>query len=229
MLTKLKPLAKKPIYVDNIPIYSPLLIDIAEIGHNEYLKHLGLCTISKERLSDKIENINNIADYDILLHCIITDNLVSDYLKSLTFFTHIEFKLMEKDNDILFYRDNYMLNRSNYLQFIKTVKYLNCLDVEDEEELDEFDRRVKEAEKKIREAQSENGERIEFADLISSVTNMDGNDLNILNIWDLNIFQLYDQFQRGQLKEGYRLGIKQLLAGAKAEDVQLEHYIKTIN
>ena len=126
-------------------------------------------------------------------------------------------------------QDQRIINKKNYDEIIKVIKIVNCIDdLNDEEEMDEFDRVVAEMERKIKEQQSKNQDNLSLATLISSVANMDGNGLNILNIWDLTIYQFYDQLKRGQAKEQYFIKLKAILAGAKPEDINLEHYMKKL-
>ncbi len=225
-MDKLKLLANLPIYVENIPIYSPLLRDIAILGKEQYSACLSSCIITKDSLIDKTFCSNCKDDFDVLLKLCLENNLMPNLIYSLFYFTKLQFNIQKSNNDIVFISESVELNRYNYNSLIKAIKYVNCLDTFEERELDEFDRRCLEMERKIQ--QQQNNDRPELEDLISAVANMDGNGLNIINIWDLNIYQFYEQLQRGQLKEQYYLAIKQLLAGAKPEEVKIESYFKTI-
>lgn len=216
-----------PIYVDDIPIYSPTLKSIAELGKEQYSACLSSCIITKDSLIEKTDVNTDKDDFDTLLRLCFEHGLIHNFLFSLFYFTKLKFTVQEKCNDIVFVSGKLELNRNNYNFFIKSVKYVNCLESIDEKELDEFDRRCLEMEKKIQEQQNFSG-RPELEDLISSVANISDNGLNIINIWDLNIYQFYEQLQRGQLKEQYFLAIKKLLAGAKPEEVKIESYFKTI-
>jgi len=226
-MNKMRMLANLPIYVDKIPIYSPTLKSIAEIGKKEYSTFLSSCIITKDMLIDK-DIFHDINDFDILTHMCLESNLYPTFINSLFFFTKLEFSMSEINKELVFMCNDIELNKANYHSFIKNIKYVNRLEVQETKEMDEFDRRCAEAEKKIQEHASKDGQP-ELEDLISAVANMDGNGLNIINIWDLNIYQFYEQLQRGQLKEQYRLAMKQLLTGlVKQEEVTVESYFKTI-
>ena len=218
---------KLPLYVDNsLPIYSPKLIDIADIGVQKYQYNLSRCTIDKNSIASELDE--GISDYDILLGILFhQEDALSGFLDSLYFFTKLNFTISEQNNDLLFFCGDISLNRNNYQEFVRLVKFVNCIkNNQPEKELDEFDRRVLEAEKQIAEIESKNGIHVPFKDLVSSVANMGDNNLNILNIWDINIFSFYEQMKRGQLKEAYFIGLKQLLAGADSKDVDLKYYIQ---
>jgi len=229
-MNKLRLLANLPLYVDKIPIYSPLLREIAEIGFEKYGIILTCGTIVKDILIDA-EKLGITNNYDALIFA-INQNKESfgTFLYSLFFFTKIEFGAKLIDNDLVFVKDDIVLDRNNYDLLVTSIKLANKLEVENTEELDEFDRRVMEAEKKLKELQNNNNssEKLTFADLISCVANFDGNGLNIINIWDLNVYQFYEQLQRGQLKEQYRWNLKLLLAGAKPDNIKTESYLQNI-
>jgi len=228
-MNKLRLLANLPLYVDKIPIYSPLLREIAEIGFEKYGIILTCGTIVKDILIDA-EKLGITNNYDALIFA-INQNKESfgTFLYSLFFFTKIEFSAKLIDNDLVFIKDDIVLNRNNYDLLVTNIKLSNKLEVEDDEkELDEFDKRVLEMEKKIREAQNKNVEPLKFADLISCVANFDGNGLNIINIWNLNVYQFYEQLQRGQLKEQYQWNLKSLLAGASPDNIKTESYLQNI-
>jgi len=223
---KLRLLANLPIFTDKIPIYSPILKNIADFGKEQYSICLSSCIISRDNIIVKSEKDKD--DYDTLLRICLEQGFLMDFLYSLFYFTKLEFKAQKKDRDIVFISGDIELNRHNYNSFINNIKYANCLNVEETGDMDEFDRQCAEMEKKIAQAQNKNQEPVELEDLISAVANMEGNGLSIINIWDLNIYQFYNQLKRGQMKENYFLSIKQLLAGAKPEEVKIESYFKTI-
>jgi len=227
-MDRLALLAGIPIRVDNLSIYSPKLKEIADIGKEAYQKVLQLSTITKNIMINKTDNIHD--DYDALLTIIYSDEEAIKWLLfSLKFFTKVEFKLEMYNDDLIFRNENMIINRTNYKEFINAVKISNGIKIdEDDANLDEFDRKCLEMEKKIAEEQNKNSESIELEDLISILANISDNGLNIFNIWDLTIFQFKEQLTRGQLKETYNLQLKQLLAGASPDDIQIESYYKSI-
>lgn len=227
-MNKLRFLANLPIFVDNISIYSPTLRNIAEIGYEQYQLIISSLIISKEQLTES--SLSDVKDnYDALLYIIRkVEGFESNFLNSLFFISKMNFVPHIQNGETYFVGDNVILFRNNYDSFVQSVKYSCNLNVEKIEELDEFDKQVLAMEKKIQEEQSKNIEQPSFEDLISAVANIDGNGLNIINIWDLNIYQFYEQLHRGQLKEQYRWNLKQLLAGAKPDDIHLESYFKNI-
>ena len=214
-----------PVMVDDIPVYSPLLLDIADVGMKKYHEYIGLCTVGVGLLDGEPDE--DVDDFTVLTFFVIQqEGFYSKFIEGLKFFTRLEFDVHQnEDGTLFFFCGDIHLNADNYNEFMRMIKFVTCIKDEiPEEELDEFDRAILEAEQKIAEEQGDNGEQPTLRDFISSVCNMDGNGLSVLNIWDINIFSFYDQMSRAQMKEGYFLGIKQILAGA--EDVEIEYYIK---
>ena len=218
-----------PVMVGNIPVYSPLLLDIASVGMEKYHEYIGMCSIGVNSLSEKPEE--DVEDFIVLMSFVLhQEGFYEKLVSALQFFTRLEFDIRSEENDICLFCGSIVLNASNYSDFMKAIKFVTCIkDDVPEDELDEFDKAILEAENKIAEEQGLDGGQIPLKDLISSVCNMEGNGLNVLNIWDINIFSFYEQMSRAQLKESYFLGIKQVLAGADPKEIDIEYYIKKTN
>ena len=96
---ELRLLARFPIYVDGIPVYSPELIDIADIEVKKYQQFISNCTIDRQVLTVDIDG--SIDDYDILLLFITQQqDFLKDFLESLLFFTKKSFNIAEQDDDL---------------------------------------------------------------------------------------------------------------------------------
>ena len=145
-MEKLRLLANLPVYVDKIPIYSPTLKSIAEIGKKEYSFFLSSCIITKDILVDK-DMFHDISDFEILTHMCLKSNLYPTFINSLFYFTKLEFSMAELNSkELVFMCDDIELNKTNYHSFIENIKYVNRLEVQETKEMDEFDRRCAEAE-----------------------------------------------------------------------------------
>lgn len=238
-LSKTKVMAQKPIYVDKIPVYSPLLIDIADLDNDieTYSQYINYFILRKEDLREEIKPKENIEGYDLILYLITTIMGFEEFfLKALFYFTKIEFKREYQIiyNDIVFQSaeneidEPIELNRNNFDDFVKAIKYVTCVEVQDEVEMDEFDRLLAEREKVVLEAQNKGKEQPTFIDLVSAVANMKSNGLNIINIWQLNIYQFYEQLQRGQMAEQYHIAIQEILAGVNPDDIEVKSYFTKI-
>lgn len=219
-------LANLPIFAYNVPVYSPVLRDIFDVGEFEYSFYLQLCVL--ENLNIKVDSQNK---YDVLIN-IHDKDFINMHLEALKFFTRHEFIKMELQGEIVFVSDEIILSRYNYNTFIDCIKLANCItETKVIKRNLELDRKIAEAKAKVKKALNKDSlnddEDITLKDLISVLASKHYN-LNIMNVWNLNIYQFNDQFKRMQLIENYDIGIRSLLAGAKKEDVKLEHYIKRL-
>ncbi|GEM_PF-4741236 len=232
-------LAKLPLYLDDkIPIYSPELVKVFDVGESNYYKLLNYCTISRTNITEEIAY--DVTDFDILVNFMIYDEDKIKYvLDGFYFFTGINFEIKSISGNTVFVNSDTdaVIDGNNYSEFIRLVKIANL--IKDEKDISKnpnFDKYIENAKKRLEErlrkkgvALAKNNENeISLLDLVSSLCSCH-NSLNILNIWDLTLFQFQDQFQRTRLIEDFNIGIRSLLAGAKKEEVKLEHYIKKIH
>ena len=228
-------LAGIPVNFNNLfNIYPLKLRKIAEIGYDKYNYYISLLLFSKNNFNNnKIEHINNeefnkASDFEIMLCFLLTDiKFKNDFMFALELF--IKEKPILDERGFFYFgelEERRFIYNDNFNEIQNVIKLMNNIKPEKIEELDEFDKRVMEAEKKI--SQYDDNEALTLNNLISSLTNMSDNDINIFNVWDLTLYQIYDQFKRGQLKEKFIIDLKSIFAGAKSEDVNLEHYVKNI-
>lgn len=230
-------------------IYPLTLREIVKIGYDKYNKYLGMLAIDKDNYienlgldGEKKKELEQLSNFEfVFVNCLHNEDFRKEYMEAIEVFFREPVQFYEQG---FFYFGEFeelkdelekgsgkerLIHKGNFDDVQLVVKEMNGVKVgKKKEEMDEFDRRVMEAEKMLSKYENKD-EGISLITMISSLANMDDNDLNIINIWDLTIYQLYDQFKRGQLKEKYFIDIKSLLAGAKKEDVNLEHYIKNFN
>lgn len=220
---------KLPIMVGNIPVYSPLLIDLAEIGLGGYNEYMSICTIGVNALSEIPDE--DIDDFMILMSFVLQqEGFYQKLLDALHFFTKLEFDIRNDEDTLCLFCGDIVLDTNNYNEFMSAIKFVTCVkDDVPEDELDEYDKIALEIEREIAEMQNNNKELPTLQDMISAICNMDGNGLSVLNVWDINVFSFYEQLKRGQAKEAYFLGFKQLLAGADSKEVELDYYMKKLD
>lgn len=218
-----------PIMVGDIPVYSPSLLSIAEVGMEQYHEYIGMCTIGINSLNEKPDE--DIGDFMILMSFVLQqEGFYEKLVSALQFFTKLEFDIRSDEDSLCLFCGDVILNSSNYNDFMKAIKFVTCIkDDVPEEELDEYDKIALEIEREIAEKQNSNKDLPTLQDMISAICNMDGNGLSVLNVWDVNVFSFYEQLKRGQAKEAYFLGFKQLLAGADSKEVELDYYIKKLD
>jgi hypothetical protein len=85
--------------------------------------------------------------------------------------------------------------------------------------------KLKKAREAVKKAKS-SGEHLTLADLISILSS--NSNLDIKKIFKLDMYRFQNQFSRMSMLTEYNVNIQQLLAGAKAEEIEFKHYISKI-
>lgn len=130
------------------------------------------------------------------------------------------------------------LNKNNFYQFQSIIRKRNCLDNIEEEKDDpanEMARRLLEKRKKAREKlakakasqNGESGNQLTIVDLISIFA--EAEHMKLEDVFQYDIYQFNNQFNRMKIFKDYDVNIQALLAGAKSEDIELQHWLSKIN
>jgi len=134
-----------------------------------------------------------------------------------------------------------VVHRDNFDKIIEVIKLQNYLTkpsinkenegnpVDDEtralmEHMKKMKEKVEAKKKKQRQIEDEDGD-IDISDIISAVSSK-SNSINKLNIWELTLYQVYDEYTRLELIDGYDFGVRAMMAGAS--DVKLSHWSSKI-
>lgn len=130
------------------------------------------------------------------------------------------------------------LNKNNFYQFQSIIKKRNCLE-NIEEEIDNPDnemarslleRRKKAREKlaraKARQNEDDDVESLTIADLISIYAQAE--HMKLEDVFQYDIYQFNNQFNRMKIFKDYDVNIQALIAGAKSEDIELQHWLSKI-
>jgi hypothetical protein len=150
-------------------------------------------------------------------------------------------------NDVVYFNEDYgiffignnglSLNKQNFYNFQTIIRKRNCLENIDEEldnPANEMARQILEKRKKIRERlakakakqNNDNAEPLTIADLISIFA--EAEHMKLEEVFQYDIFQFNNQFNRMKIFKDYTVNVQALLAGAKSEDIQLQHWLSKI-
>ncbi len=66
---------------------------------------------------------------------------------------------------------------------------------------------------------------MDFYSIVSAVSTK-SNSINKLNVWDLTLHQLYDEFDRLQIIDGYNTSLAAMMQGAEIKD--LKHWASKV-
>ena len=241
------------IYIDNCPTYKVALKDMADYGFGRMQEVIALMASDDTSASKLLSNIDDtVSTFYVLIigmlqelkqvdddgnkHKAILYNTVLKFLslffrREVYFDNNAGFVVKGDSNDILF-----VLNENNYNQFRDILRQRNCLadigDFQDENPANEMaakllekKRMLKEKLRKSQRAQGEDG--ISMADLISIFA--EAEKMPLQNVYrDYDVYQFNNQFNRLKIMDDYHVNIQALIAGAKPEDVKLQHWISKI-
>lgn len=207
-------------------IKSPKLIEIANLNYDVYNSFLAVLLMTPEDYykhyqKDKLEYYRGLSPtikaqisiYDLMIHY---DDLCEILEQILNFF-FIETVVFNDEDDVFYtYQSQDDVQNRKPVGFIDSKNYSFVSDIILQRNsivrnvIDEDVNKIKNKKaleiylklKKGQEQQSKkiNEKKIEIPNLISAMS-IYHNNLNITNIWDLTVYQLYDQFQRQQLKQ----------------------------
>ena len=242
------------IYIGKFPTYKVTLQEMADYGFGKIQNVIALMAADDISASKLLNNVDgNVSTFDVLMVGVLQDlsqrangsqesetSLYDSVLAFLSLFFRREvnfdmrvgFVIRDDDGDIQF-----ALNDSNYNQFRDILKYRNCLadldnsidenpDNEMAAKLLEKRRMLKEKLKKAK-SMSDDEEAITMSDLISIFA--EAEKMPLQDVYrNYDVYQFNDQFNRLKIMDDYRVNIQALMAGAKSEDVKLQHWISKI-
>ena len=248
-----KLLSGSVIKIDNVPTYKVTLQDMADYGFTEMQNIIALMASDDKYASSFLQNIDDVVStYYVLMIGILQElNKINSgvecnptlYKSSIAFlslfFRHdvyfdqnIGFVVKDNDGNIVF-----VLNENNYNQFREILRCRNCFadsyGTEDENPANEMAAKLLEKKRmlneKIRKSKSRSGDdSLSMADLISIFAEAEKMPLqDVYRKYDM--YQFNNQFNRLKIMDDYQVNIRALLAGAKSEDVKLQHWLSKIN
>lgn len=245
------------LYLDDIPTYKVTLGDMADNGFATMQRVISILTMDDAKASELFSaNIEDSSTFLVIYYSIlqeyqrIKDGLIKEentnnllcftipkflslfFKKPVQFNEKYGFIIGEEQNDI------HVLNDRNYDKFRTILKERNCLvdlDRIDEEEnpANEMVRKLLEKQKMLREKvrkakQAQNGDDgLTMADLISIFA--EAEHMPLQDVYDnYDVYQFNNQFNRLKIMDDFHVNIQALLAGAKSEDVKLQHWLSKI-
>ena len=245
------------LYLDDIPTYKITLGEMADNGFATIQGVISILTMDDAKASEFFSaNIGNSSTFLFIYYSIlqeyqrIKDGLIKEkdtnnlLCITITKFLSLFFKKPVQFNERYGFiigeeQDNiHVLNDRNYDKFRTILKERNCLvdlDGIDEEEnpANEMARKLLEKQKMLREKvkkakQTQNGDDgLTMADLISIFA--EAEHMPLQDVYDnYDVYQFNNQFNRLKIMDDFHVNIQALLAGAKSEDVKLQHWLSKI-
>jgi hypothetical protein len=221
--------------VDNIEI-APLTVgEIVDHGYSLYSEMLGIVTAKPEDVFKGLDIDINMTMFD---HVISSGNpdLAIKFFDSIKYFIR-EDRDYEFDNALGLVFGNVqedeienikVINSLNFNDIVDIIRYQNCVKYPDKkEEYNPKDERARKIIEKLNKAKKEvdkakkkdKDNNVDFLSVVSAVSTK-SNTINKFNVWDLNVYQLYDEFKRLEMINGYETSILAMLNGADIKDLK---------
>ena len=212
-------------------IHQPSLKEIAFIGELAFFTGCELINFSKVLLEeqDKI-NLENKSNFDIIM------SVVNDKTNEVTkenaemFITLLELILPQyqikilKDQIVCFTQNEaHSINNMNFEQFKQIIIKMFCLDKKSSDDMvynpggtraAELAEKFYSARRKINKAKNKNQKKISILNRYVSILAV-GLNKDINSLMNYTIYQIYDEFQRYELKQAFDIHLKAQMAGAK--------------
>ncbi|MVP00806.1 hypothetical protein [Paenibacillus lutrae] len=221
-----------PIFVDDIlPIYSPTVNDIAAIGELQYNVFLTLASFNKENILKHLlriseEDYTSFEDansYDLLTSAA---PILQEITKSLSFFMR-ETVLFDEENRC-FTCSKGSIHRDNYKQVAGCIQEANGIHETEQSNIfkNEKARKMFTKLQKLRaQHKKQESASLHLKDILSILCQADGNGIHIRNVGRLTIYQIYEQFERMNIKEQHSRLLKVWANGYLGKDDKLPEWI----
>lgn len=239
---EIKTLSGLPLYIDQIPIYPIKIRDIAEQGEHKYNLSLMFTVSLREAFKHIAEDIDikkfeKLTDFElILILSTIYEDFCEQIIDAINFFIKVDKIQLNKSQECfdLYNQEDKIgvFNNSNYDDFINIIKIQNYIKKEEEEyapankKAAEMIKRKKELQKKMAKAKGQK-EILSFADYIS-ILMAKSHEMDVNKCLDMTLYAFFNYLERLTVIDNYEIGIQQLLAGAKPNQVNLKHWLTNL-
>lgn len=218
----------KPIKIDeDVFLHSPSVDDITEIGEATYYLYLRIATFDSDVLQyifrdDIVSNSKYKSTYELFTSQGV---LIQFLTQALSFFTKRKIEYHEIGK--FFYIDECkILHSKNYEQFSTLLKEINGIW---EEEQTKFKnnkaKELFEKMQKLKQKIKKKNDSLGLKDILSILCDAEGNGINIFNVGSLTIYQVYERYERLNLKENHRRILGVWSNGLLKEADQLPEWI----
>lgn len=240
-----------PIYLGDIPTYSITLGQMVNFSYGGYVacnNLINLLCMSDDKSSEYLNRESST--WEFLLNSIYCElleiqkqNLTSNNTNNFLLFSLPLFLELFFQENVKFNTDGYFilentnkicLSENNFNDFRLILKERNCLSDSDEADYDnpanDMAKKLLEKRKKLRnkvKRLKHTDSEINLADLISIFA--EANHMPLQDVYNrYDMYQFNNQFNRLKIMEDYQVNIKALLAGAKSEDIDFQHWLSKI-
>ncbi|MEC0306902.1 hypothetical protein P4H67_09045 [Paenibacillus lautus] len=224
-------LGKPHLFNADIPVYSPTLSEIADIGEIEYSIHMTLCSFNTRTI---LVNLFGLSETDIIRlmdedpYDLLTSHpSIPKYIsKAYSFFVkdNVSYHPVAKTFNI---GDKVLVNSDNYMEMYNVIKELNGLKDSKESPAKFKNNKAKELFEKMNAVKTKNAKNtgLDIKDILSIICCAEGNGIHVFNASNLTVYQMYEHFERINLKENHNRLLPVWANGYLKENSQLPEWL----
>ena len=226
-------LTNLPIRVGMVPVQHVPFRAIADFGYGEYMHLLGCFCADESQLSDI--TIGGLPNGLALIFSICTAS--PPFHMKLNRFCDLLFGEAPQEVGFDYLRfSSFRIGEDNWRDVVAVARARNG--IQRASEADDGNpnnaataaliRRRNELRKKVAERKRKaDDEGITYVDLLSIYAS--AAKLPLATVMEMDAYQLLNQFKRLQLYDAYAIQINALMHGAKAEDIDIKHYVRKLD
>lgn len=218
-----------PFIEAQIAIHQPTLKEISMIGEESFYTGCGVLNFSKDNLSlEDRTNLEPLSNFEILMsilsgnHMEIRQNKVCALMVLSLLFPRYEIKFSLKEITLQKEGEIRSINSENFERFKEILTAMFCLKGRGSEEHPEYNpggKYAKEIADKIAKgrqkvAEQKGEQKISILSLFASIVAV-GQQQDLNEVLNYTVYQLFDQYDRFELKEANDMYFRAQLAGAR--------------
>ena len=237
-----------PFFQAQLIIHQPNLKEIAYVGEETFYQGCELLNFSKDLLEEEVKsNLVDKTNFDVLMSIIgdktnqsrVSRRSLLDLLSLL--FPDYQINFGDEGIILAYQRDEFdepilhYINNRNFEEFKKIVKAMFCLDNKKDDtsaynpgnsRAAEIARKLRKGRERAAKAKNEGG-KVAILSRYASILAV-GECKSLNSLMEYTVYQLYDEFQRFELKQNFDIYMQAKMAGAKdMEDV--DNWMKDIH
>lgn len=209
-------------------IHQPTIKEIAYIGEEAFYSGCGVLNFSKDNLSEEDRvNLKNKTNFDVLMsmimdnsHPVMRKNSINANMVLALMFPEYQIRFSRRAIFLIKEGETYSINSENFEKFKEILSAIFCLHGRGEEQsynpggelAKKIAEKFKQRKQKIAEQQGE--QKVAILSRYASILAV-GEKKSINDLMRYTVYQLFDEFDRFELKEQFDLYIRAQLAGAR--------------
>jgi hypothetical protein len=234
--------------LENLSIKPITVREVLEVGENKYNSYLTVLLMPDKLFAHLTNNIptkeqkidfKSLSNFEILLiFCSIYPDFINSIQEAFSFF--VKKRLMLKDTKDGFFiivenDDTIEMDEKLYNQLVDLIRLMTYMFNHETQIEKPAGKKAKELleQKKALQAkintlkQKASDAPLSLVDYISILIST-SREVDVTKCLDMTIYGLYDYIERQALLDSYDVGVKQLLAGAKPDEVNLKHWLSKL-